>query len=120
MGDTSSIVVMTLWALLYTGLSAVLGLGTGMIIRHSAAAVTGLLVWGLLIEGLLAMVLPASAARFLPFLAGDRLLALDLSLDTPEAVAYALTQPQAALVFAGYALIPLLAGTFVLHSKDPW
>lgn len=53
MGNTSPVAAMTLWALLYTGLSAVLGLGTGMIIRHSAGAVTGILEWGLVIEGLL-------------------------------------------------------------------
>jgi len=118
MGDTSTVATMTLWALLYTGLSAVLGLGTGMVIRHSAGAVTGILVWSLAIEGLLNLVLPARAAQFLPFLAGgDRLLALELSLDTPEAVA-ALTQPQAALVFGGYALVALTIGTLLLSRRD--
>lgn len=118
MGDTSTVATMTLWTLLYTGLSAVLGLGTGMVIRHSAGAVTGILVWGLVIEGLLTLVIPARAARFLPFLAGDRLLALELSLETPEAVAVALTQPQAALVFGGYALVALTTGTLLLSRRD--
>lgn len=118
MGDTSAIATMTLWALLYTSLAAVLGLGVGMVIRHSAGAVTGILVWGLLIEGLLNQVLPARASRFLPFLAGDRLLALDLSLETPEAVAVALGQPHAAMVFGGYALIAIAIGTVLLYRRD--
>lgn len=118
MGDTSSLLSMTLWALLYTGLSAVLGLGTGMIIRHSAGAVTGVLVWGLVIEGLLTLVIPARAARFLPFLAGDRLLASTLSLDTPDAVAVALTQAQAAVVFGGYVLLAMAIGTVLLSLRD--
>ncbi|MEX1005951.1 MAG: hypothetical protein WD990_05180 [Acidimicrobiia bacterium] len=116
MGDTSSVVAMTLWAVLYTGLSAVLGLGTGMVIRHSAAAVTGILVWGPVIEGLLPLVLPVQVARFLPFLAGSRLVGwLD---DTPGAEAVALTEPQAALVFGGYALLALTIGTLLLSRRE--
>ncbi len=118
MGDTSSIATMTLWALGYTSMAAVLGLGVGMVIRHSAGAVTGILVWGLLIEGLLNQVLPVRAARFLPFLAGDRLLALDISLETPQAVAMALSQPQAAAVFGGYALTAIAIGTILLYRRD--
>ena len=74
-GDTASIPATIGWALLFTSLSAVLGLGIGMILRHSAAAVGGLLVWGFVLEPLLNSFLPARVARFLPFVAGQQQLA---------------------------------------------
>ena len=44
LGDTSTMAATTLWALLFTALSAVLGLGVGMILRHSSGAISGLLM----------------------------------------------------------------------------
>jgi ABC-2 type transport system permease protein len=46
LGDTSAMAATTLWALLFTALSAVLGLGIGMIVRHSSGAISAVLVWG--------------------------------------------------------------------------
>ena len=40
-GDTSGVPATVLWVLLYTSGSALLGLGVGMIVRHSAGAVAG-------------------------------------------------------------------------------
>ena len=45
LGDTSGVATAVLWALLYTVGAALLGLGVGMVVRHSAGAVSGLLVW---------------------------------------------------------------------------
>ena len=117
-GDTSAIAATTLWALVWTSLSAVLGLGIAMIVRHSSGAVAGLLVWGLVVENLLNVFIPEKIARFLPFLAGNRLLALDSDLGSAEAIAVALTRVQNALVFGAYATVALVVGTVLLHRRD--
>lgn len=86
MGDTASMPASTMWALLYTSLSALLGLGIGMIVRHSAGAISVVLVWGLVIENLLGLFIPERHSRFLPFLAGDRMIAIDSSRVNPDAM----------------------------------
>lgn len=116
-GDTGTMVSSTMWALLYTSLSAVLGVGLGMIVRHSAMAVSSLLVWSFLLEGLFNLFLPARVTRFLPFLAGDRLLAIDTYLN-PDAMAVALSRIEGGLVFAGYAALALAIGTVLLYRRD--
>lgn len=118
MGDTSTMVATTLWTLLFASLSAVLGLGVGMIVRHSAGAISGLLVWWLVVETLLWIFLPAKAGRFLPFVAGGALLDVKADTATPESLAVALTRPQDALVFAGYAVAALVLGTVLLYRRD--
>lgn len=117
-GDTGTLVTSTLWAMLYTSLAAVLGVGVGMILRHSAIAVSGLLVWAFLVEGLLDLFLPERVSRFLPFLAGDRLLAIDFSELDPAAMAVALSRTEGGLVFAGYAALALAIGTVLLYRRD--
>jgi len=117
-GDTSSLAASIGWALLFTTLSAVLGLGIGMIVRNSTAAIGGVLVWGFVIENLLNLFLPVEVARFLPFFAGNKLLAYNNDFDTPEAIAVALTRPESALVFGGFAAVALLIGTVLLYRRD--
>jgi ABC-2 type transport system permease protein len=117
-GDTSSLAATISWALLFATLSAVLGLGIGMIVRNSTAAIGGLLVWGFVVENLLNLFLPVQVARFLPFFAGNKLLAYNNDFDTPEAIAVALTRPESALVFAGYAGLALLVGSILLYRRD--
>jgi ABC-2 type transport system permease protein len=117
-GDTSSLGASVSWALLFTTLSAVLGLGIGMIVRNSTAAIGGLLVWGFVVENLLNLFLPVEIARFLPFFAGNKLLAYNNDFDTPAAIAVALTRPETALVFGGYAGVALLVGTVLLYRRD--
>ena len=117
-GDTSALAATIGWALLFTTLSAVLGLGIGMIVRNSTAAIGGLLVWGFVVENLLRLFLPAEVARFLPFFAGNHLLAYSTDFDTPEAIAVALTRPENALVFGGYAAVALVVGTVLLYRRD--
>ena len=63
-----------LWALLYIALAALIGLGVGMIARHTAGAITGLLMWSFVIESLFAPAIPEGVRHFLPFSAGYRLL----------------------------------------------
>jgi len=117
-GNTSALAATIGWALLFTTLSAVLGLGIGMIVRNSTAAVGGLLVWGFVVENLLNLFLPVEVARFLPFFAGNKLLAYTNDFDTPEAIAVALTRPESALVFAGYAAVALVVGSVLLYRRD--
>ena len=117
-GETSALPATIGWALLFTTLAAVLGLGIGMIVRHSTAAISGVLVWGFVIENLLNLFLPVEISRFLPFFAGNKLLAYANDLDTPEALAMALTRPESALVFAAYTAVALIVGSVLLYRRD--
>lgn len=117
-GDIGTMVTSTLWVMLFASLAAVLGLGVGMILRHSAAAITGLLVWNFLIESLLDLFVPDRVSRFLPFLAGNRLIAIDFSDVDPDAWAVALSRAEGGLVFAGYASLALVIGTMLLYRRD--
>ena len=86
-GETSGVLATVGWALLYASGSAVLGLGVGMVVRHSAGAVSGVLVWWLVVEGLVIQFAPAEAVRFLPFDAGYRTLGIESDFDSPEIIA---------------------------------
>jgi ABC-2 type transport system permease protein len=117
-GDTSGIPAVVGWALLYTSGSAALGLGVGMIVRHSAGAVSGLLVWWFVIEGLVIQFAPAEVVRYLPFDAGFRTLGAGPSFDSPEFVASALSNGLHASIFWGYVAAALTIGTVLLHRRD--
>lgn len=117
-GDTTSIPATVGWALLFTSLSAVLGLGIGMILRHSAAAVGGLLVWGFVLEPLLNNFLPARVARFLPFVAGNHMLAYKSDINAVKSMAVEMTRPENALIFGGYTAAALVVGTVLLSRRD--
>lgn len=116
MGDTSAMLSTSLWAIGFASLAAVLGLGIGMIARLSTAAVSGLLVWWLVVENLIGVFLAERFARFMPFAAGNGMLgdggpgeaASDLALSTTEN----------ALVFGGYAAAALAIGTVLLYRRD--
>lgn len=118
MGDTSTVAATVAWALLFSSLSAVLGLGLGMILRHSTAAIGGLLVWGFVVENLFTVFLPEEVARFLPFIAGNHLLAYNSDFESAKAIAIALTRPENALVFGGYTAVAMLVGTVLLYRRD--
>lgn len=118
LGDTSTMTATTLWALLFTALSAVLGLGVGMIIRHSSGAISGLLVWGLVAENMLTVFAPERSSRFLPFVAGNNLLAIEGKGAFAESIEVALTRTQDALVFGGYTAAFLVLGTVMAYRRD--
>lgn len=118
LGDASAMAATTLWALLFTGLSALLGLGVGMIVRHSSAAISALLVWGLVVENLLTLFLSEQVSRFLPFVAGNNLLGIVGEGAFAESAATALTRAQDALVFGGYTAAAVLIGTVLLYRRD--
>jgi len=116
MGDTSTMLSASLWAIGFATIAAVLGLGIGMIGRLSTAAISGLLVWWLVVENLMGLFLAERFARFMPFTAGNAMLgdrgpggqAADLALSTTEN----------ALVFGGYAAAALALGTVLLYRRD--
>lgn len=116
-GDTH-IASTAAWALVFTALAALLGLGVGMIVRHSSSAVSGLLIWWFVIENLLAVFMPAEALRFLPFYAGTCLLGIVSDFASAEEVAIAFTRFEDALVFGGYTAAALAAGTVLLYRRD--
>ena len=117
-GDTSSLVGAIGWALLFTTMSGVLGLGIAMIVRNSTAAIGGFLVWGFVLENLFRLFLAEEVARFLPFVAGNHLLAYANDLESPHALAIALTRSENALVFGGYTAVALVVGTVLLYRRD--
>lgn len=118
LGDAPHIASRAAWALGYIVLAALIGLGVGMIIRHTAAAVTGLLMWSFVVESLFAPMLPEGARHALPFSAGYRLLDAGPNFEAPVQIPEQLARPQYALIFAGYALASLAVGTVLLYRRD--
>lgn len=117
-GDMSGAVSGTAWALVLTTLAAVLGLGVGIIIRHSAAAVTSVLVWALAVETLVRGMVPATVSRLLPFTAAHGLLGTRSAADTPETIAAAFSNVGNALVIGGWAIGAVAIGTALLMKQD--
>ncbi|MCU1504540.1 MAG: hypothetical protein JWM12_3894 [Ilumatobacteraceae bacterium] len=117
-GDTSGSIATAGWGLLLTTLAPMLGLGIGMIVRHSAGAITGVLVWALVIENIIKGFAPASITRFMPFSAAAGLLNIKTAGDNAETLAAGLTRLQDAFVFSGYIAVALAIGTALLYRKD--
>lgn len=117
-GASGSMPPTAAWALTFTVIASVLGLGVGLVVRHSAAAISGLIVWWLVVENLVWAFLPETVSRFLPFYAGGALLGVEVDTTTPETLAVALSRTQDALVFGGYAALALAAGTVLLYRRD--
>ncbi len=116
MGDTSTMLSTSLWAIGFASLAAVLGLGIGMISRLSTAAVSGLLVWWLVVENLVGVFLAERFARFMPFTAGNGMLGAGGPGEQTSDLA--LTTTENAMVFGGYAAVALLIGTALLYRRD--
>jgi ABC-2 type transport system permease protein len=100
-----------LGAVLAAGLCGLVGVGIAALVRNQVAALVGVAVWVLVIEGLLLSLLnaPSSLAKWLP-----------------SAAAAALTNPGGghlsrlggSLLLAGYALALALAGTRLVVRRD--
>jgi ABC-2 type transport system permease protein len=117
-GDTSAMASTALWGLLLTTLAPVLGLGVGMIVRHSAAAVSILLVWPFVLENIVRALIPVSTSRYMPFSAANNMLGIASATDTPESLAAALSRFQNSVLFCGYALALLAVGTTLFYRRD--
>jgi ABC-2 type transport system permease protein len=100
-----------LGAVLAAGLCGLVGVGLAALVRNQVAALVGVAVWALVVEGLLMSLLnaPSSWAKWLP-----------------SAAAGALTNPggghlsrlAGALLLAGYALALAVAGTRLVVRRD--
>lgn len=117
-GDTSTMPAKALWGLFVAALAPLLGLGIGMILRHSAAAVSILLIWTFVVENIIRTLIPADVHRFLPFSAANGLLGTATGTDSPEMIAAELSKVQNAFLFGGYAAAALAIGTVLLHRRD--
>ena len=89
-----------------------------MIIRHSAAAASTVLVWALVVENLIKGFGPVKVTRFMPFSAANGLLGIHSAGDTPATIAAALPRIQDALLFSGYTLTAVIVGTALLYRRD--
>lgn len=118
LGGGSHLVSRALWASLYIVLAALIGLGVGMIVRHTAGAITGLLMWSFVIENLFAPLLPDGVLHLLPFSAGYRLLDAGPQFEAPVVIADQLARPAYAAIFAGYAAVSMVVGAVLLHRRD--
>jgi ABC-2 type transport system permease protein len=116
-GDISGMAATAAWGLMLTTVAAVFGLGIGMIVRHSSAAISITLVWVFVIENLVRGFAPATVYHFLPFNPPNGLLNIPMT-DDPEALAVALTRVQDALLFSSYTVAALTIGTVLLYRRD--
>lgn len=114
MGDTSTIPSTVGWSVGFATLAGLLGLGIGLIARQSAAAISGLLVWWLVVESLATVFINARYARFLPFVAGNGMLGI---INEDEANVF--PPATSALIFTGYAAAAVVIGIVVTHRSDP-
>ncbi|MGD9998731.1 MAG: ABC transporter permease [Ilumatobacteraceae bacterium] len=117
-GDMSGAASGTAWALVLTTLAPVLGLGVGLIVRHSAAAVTSVLVWALAVETLVRGMVPATVSRLLPFTAAHGLLGTRSAADTPETLAAAFSNFANVAVIGGWAVAAVAIGTAFVVRQD--
>lgn len=117
-GDTSGFAASAAWGLVLTTVAAVMGLGIGMIIRHSSAAISAALVWTFVVENLMRSMAPATLSRLLPFSSANGLLGIRSAGDTSKTLAAALSRTQDAFLFGGYTVVALAIGTVLLYRRD--
>ena len=113
-GDTSTMPATVGWATGFAVLAGVLGLGIGLIARHSAAAISGVLVWWLVVENLVSVFAPERVVRLMPFFAGNGMLEI---VEEGERIAF--DRPLTTVIFATYAIGALLIGLAVTARTDP-
>lgn len=117
-GDMSGAVSGTAWALALTTLAAVLGLGVGLVVRHSAGAVTTVLVWALAVETLVRGMVAPTVSRLLPFTAAHGILGTRSAADTPETLAAALSNLGNVAVIGCWGAVAVAIGTALLIRQD--
>lgn len=117
-GATAGVPSTVAWGLLYTVGSALLGLGVGLVVRHSAGAVAGLLVWWLVVEALVVQFAPATVVRFVPFDTGFRTLGIESELDVAGVAASGVSNALHATIFWAWVVAVLALGAALLVRRD--
>ena len=117
-GDMSGAGSRIAWGLVLTTIASVLGLGVGLIVRHSAAAVATVLIWALAVETIVRGIIPPTASRLLPFAAAHGLLGTRAEADTPEILAAALSNLGNVAVIGCWATVTVAIGTVLLIRRD--
>jgi ABC-2 type transport system permease protein len=99
-------------ALLGAALCGLVGVGVAALVRNQVAALVGVAVWVLVVEGLLLSLLnaPSSVAKWLPSVAAKA------ALGSPGGAH--LSRLGGTLLLAGYALALALAGTRLVVRRD--
>ncbi|OLR91004.1 hypothetical protein [Actinokineospora bangkokensis] len=106
--------------------AAVLAVGVGAIVRHTAGAVSVLLIWSFLVEGLVQLVprVGDDVFRWLPFNVADKFITGDPDPSARDVVygpppADAVLGPWPALAyFAGIAAVVLAAAVVAVNRRD--
>ncbi len=101
-------------------ISAVLAIALGTLIRQSAGAITILLVWSMLIEGLV-VVIPNVGPKigpWLPFSAGGAFVNDPTAFDGSPVTGSGPTPVEGLLVFAGYAVVLWIIALVVMKRRD--
>ena len=93
-----------------TAIYGLVGLGLGALLRSPAAAITIFVVWVLIVEGIVYALVP-TVGKFAPFQAGAQLSSID-------PVDPGLGPLWGGLLFAGFALALLAAGTMIVMKHD--
>jgi len=114
-GDVGSMPSTAGWAIGFSVLAAILGFGIGLIARRSAGAISGLLVWWLVVENLVTAFAAPRHARFLPFVAGNGML----GFDGDEVDTMIFSPGVSGLIFAGYATATLAIGLLAVARSEP-
>jgi ABC-2 type transport system permease protein len=98
------------------GMMALVGLGVGMIVRNTPAAVAVLILWPLLVEGLVGGLLTlafgsSTPLRWLPFRAGFRIAQLNFVDDGPSRLV-------SGLYFGAVAVGLVALGAWLVNRRD--
>jgi ABC-type transport system involved in multi-copper enzyme maturation permease subunit len=92
-----------------SALWAALGVGLGLAVRHQVAAIAGVLIWLIAVEGIVSGFL-GEGAKYLPGAAGSAIVGVDaMNLLAPGA---------AALILGGYVVVASMTGAALMRRRD--
>jgi ABC-2 type transport system permease protein len=112
-------VVTALWqGIVGLGLTAMFGVALGALLRNQVVAITVALVWVMVVESLVAQLLP-EVGRWLPFQALNALfVSPEMRAAMPDGM-FSLLEPMAGLaVFLGYVLVAMVSAGVLLRTRD--
>src|SRR5699024_9684778 len=103
-------------------LTAVLAVGVGLLVRHSAGTIALLLIYSLAVEDLVQLIpnIGEDIFRWMPFNVADKFITGDsgISAEGPPMSTAELSQPWALAYFAGIAIVVLLVGIVTTKRRD--